>query len=84
MEIIDELESVRRGAYAGAFGYVSVNGAMDMALTLRTAVITNGKIHLQAGGGVVADSDPEFEFNESNQKLGALRKAVELATEGLA
>jgi anthranilate synthase component I len=84
MEIIDELEPVRRGAYAGAFGYVSVNGAMDMALTLRTAVITNGKIHLQAGGGVVADSDPEFEFNESNQKLGALRKAVELATEGLA
>jgi anthranilate synthase component I len=84
MEIIDELEPVRRGAYAGAFGYVSVNGSMDMALTLRTAVITNGKIHLQAGGGVVADSDPEFEFNESNQKLGALRKAVELATEGLA
>jgi anthranilate synthase component I len=84
MEIIDELEPVRRGAYAGAFGYVSVNGAMDMALTLRTAVITNGKIHLQAGGGVVADSDPEFEFNESMQKLGALRKAVELATEGLA
>jgi anthranilate synthase component I len=84
MEIIDELEPIRRGAYAGAFGYVSVNGAMDMALTLRTAVITNGKIHLQAGGGVVADSDPEFEFNESNQKLGALRKAVELATEGLA
>jgi anthranilate synthase component I len=84
MEIIDELETVRRGPYAGAFGYVSVNGAMDMALTLRTAVITNGKIHLQAGGGVVADSDPEFEFNESMQKLGALRKAVELATEGLA
>jgi anthranilate synthase component I len=84
MEIIDELETVRRGPYAGAFGYVGVNGAMDMALTLRTAVITNGKIHLQAGGGVVADSDPEFEFNESNQKLGALRKAVELATEGLA
>lgn len=84
MEIIDELETVRRGPYAGAFGYVGVNGAMDMALTLRTAVITNRKIYLQAGGGVVADSDPEFEFNESNQKLGALRKAVELATEGLA
>jgi anthranilate synthase component I len=84
MEIIDELEPVRRGPYAGAFGYVSVNGAMDMALTLRTAVIADGKIHLQAGGGIVADSDPEFEYNESMQKLGALQKAVELATEGLA
>jgi anthranilate synthase component I len=57
---------------------------MDMALTLRTAVITGGKIHLQAGGGVVADSDPEFEYQESMNKLAALVRAVELATEGLA
>ncbi len=84
MEIIDELETTRRGPYAGAFGYVSVSGAMDMALTLRTAVITDGKIHLQAGGGVVADSDPEFEYQESMNKLAALVRAVELATEGLA
>ncbi len=84
MEIIDELETTRRGAYAGAFGYVSASGAMDMALTLRTAVITGGKIHLQAGGGVVADSDPEFEYQESMNKLAALVRAVELATEGLA
>ena len=84
MEIIDELETVRRGPYAGAFGYVSVSGAMDMALTLRTAVITGGKIHLQAGGGVVADSDPEYEYQESMNKLAALVRAVELATEGLA
>ena len=84
MEIIDELEPVRRGPYAGAFGYVSVSGAMDMALTLRTAVITKGKIHLQAGGGVVADSDPEYEYQESMNKLAALVRAVELATEGLA
>ena len=84
MEIIDELETVRRGPYAGAFGYVSVGGAMDMALTLRTAVITNGKIHLQAGGGVVADSQPEFEHTESMNKLAALRKAVEMAEKGLA
>ena len=84
MEIIDELETVRRGPYAGAFGYVSVSGAMDMALTLRTAVITKGKIHLQAGGGVVADSDPEYEYQESMNKLAALVRAVELATEGLA
>ena len=84
MEIIDELEPVRRGPYAGAFGYVSVSGAMDMALTLRTAVITKGRIHLQAGGGVVADSDPAFEFEESNNKLAALKRAVEMATKGLA
>ncbi len=84
MEIIDELETVRRGPYAGAFGYVSVSGVMDMALTLRTAVITQGKIHLQAGGGVVADSEPEYEYQESMNKLAALVRAVELATEGLA
>lgn len=84
MEIIDELEPIRRGPYAGAFGYVSVTGAMDMALTLRTAVIANGRIHLQAGGGVVADSDPEYEYTESLNKLAAVIKAVEMATEGLA
>jgi len=83
MEIIDELEPTRRGPYAGAFGYLSASGAMDMALTLRTAVVTNGKIHLQAGGGVVADSDPAFEYQESMNKLAALVRAVELATEGL-
>jgi anthranilate synthase component 1 len=83
MEIIDELEPTRRGPYAGAFGYLSASGAMDMALTLRTAVITGGQIHLQAGGGVVADSDPEFEYQESMNKLAALVKAVEMATEGL-
>jgi anthranilate synthase component 1 len=83
MEIIDELEPVRRGPYAGAFGYLSASGAMDMALTLRTVVVANGRVHLQAGGGVVADSDPEFEYQESLNKLAALRKAVELATEGL-
>jgi anthranilate synthase component 1 len=83
MEIIDELEPVRRGPYAGAFGYLSVSGAMDMALTLRTVVVANGRVHLQAGGGVVADSDPEFEYQESLNKLAALRRAVEMATEGL-
>ena len=84
MEIIDELEPVRRGPYAGAFGYLGIGGDMDMALTLRTAVITGGKIHLQAGGGVVADSDPEAEYTESMNKLAAVVKAVEMATEGLA
>jgi anthranilate synthase component 1 len=84
MEIIDELEPTRRGPYAGAFGYLSATGAMDMALTLRTAVVTGGKLHLQAGGGVVADSDPEAEYQESMNKLAALVRAVEMATEGLA
>jgi anthranilate synthase component I len=84
MEIIDELEPVRRGPYAGAFGYLSASGDMDMALTLRTMVVANGRLHLQAGGGVVADSDPEFEYQESLSKLAALRRAVETAAEGLA
>ena len=84
MEIIDELEPTRRGPYAGAFGYLSVGGAMDMALTLRTMVVTGGRLHLQAGGGVVADSDPAAEYQESLNKLAALRRAVEMATEGLA
>ncbi|MFO8149562.1 MAG: anthranilate synthase component I family protein, partial [Trueperaceae bacterium] len=84
MEIIDELEPVRRGPYAGAFGYLAVGGDMDMALTLRTMVVAGGRLHLQAGGGVVADSDPELEYQESLNKLAALRRAVELAAEGLA
>lgn len=83
MEIIDELESVKRGPYAGAFGYLSVQGDMDMALTLRTATITGGRIHLQAGVGVVADSQPDLEFEEAMNKLAALKRAVEMATEGL-
>jgi anthranilate synthase component I len=84
MEIIDELEPVRRGPYAGAFGYLAVGGDMDMALTLRTMVVAGGRLHLQAGGGVVADSDPELEYQESLNKLAALRRAVEAASEGLA
>ncbi len=84
MEIIDELEPVRRGPYAGAFGYLGVSGAMDMALTLRTVVVREGRLHLQAGCGVVADSDPASEWQESLNKLEALRRAVDLATEGLA
>ncbi len=84
MEIIDELEPVRRGPYAGAFGYLALSGQMDMALTLRTMVVTGGRLHLQAGSGIVADSDPEAEYQESLNKLAALRRAVDMATEGLA
>ncbi len=83
MEIIDELETVRRGPYAGAFGYLAAGGAMDMALTLRTMVVKDGRIHLQAGAGVVADSDPAAEWQECMNKLAALRRAVEMATRGL-
>lgn len=83
MEIIDELETVRRGPYAGAFGYLAAGGAMDMALTLRTMVVKDGRIHLQAGAGVVADSDPATEWQECMNKLAALRRAVEMATKGL-
>lgn len=84
MEIIDELETLRRGPYAGAFGYLAASGAMDMALTLRTVVIKDGRMHLQAGAGVVADSDPATEWQECMNKLAALKRAVEMATEGLA
>lgn len=83
MQIIDELETVRRGPYAGAFGYLGLSGAMDMALTLRTMVIRDGKVHLQAGAGIVADSDPASEWQECLNKLAAVQRAVEMATAGL-
>lgn len=79
MEIIDELESERRGFYGGAIGYLSVNGEMDTCIALRTALVKDGEIVIQAGGGVVADSDPEAEFQESNNKARALIRAAEEA-----
>ncbi len=83
MEIIEELEPTRRGWYGGAFGYIAFDGSMDMALTLRTALVKDGLIHIQAGGGIVADSDPRLEYEESMNKARALRRAVELAEAGL-
>ena len=83
MEIIDELEPTRRGPYGGAFGYIAYDGAMDMALTLRTFVIAGGKVHVQAGAGVVADSDPEREYQECVNKAKALMRAAAIAQEGL-
>jgi len=83
MEIIDELEPVRRGPYGGAFGYIALDGSLDMALTLRTMVIANGKVHIQAGAGIVADSDPEAEEQETRSKAAALMRAAELAAGGL-
>ncbi|MEQ8664425.1 MAG: anthranilate synthase component I [Rhodospirillales bacterium] len=79
MEIIDELEPERRGVYAGCIGYFGANGEMDTCIALRTAVIKDGKMYVQAGGGVVADSDPEFEYQESCNKAKALIRAAEEA-----
>lgn len=82
MEIIDELETSRRSTYAGAVGYFSGNGDIDTCITLRTALVKNGKIYVQAGGGVVADSDPEFEYQESVNKARAVFAAAEDAIRG--
>jgi anthranilate synthase component 1 len=79
MEIIDELEPERRGIYAGAIGYFSANGAMDTCIALRTAVVKDGVMYVQAGGGVVYDSDPEAEFQESCNKARALIRAAQEA-----
>ncbi|MDP1674246.1 MAG: anthranilate synthase component I [Burkholderiales bacterium] len=83
MEIIDELEPVKRGIYAGAVGYLGFHGNMDVAIALRTAVIKDGRLHVQAGGGVVADSDPEAEWQETQSKARALLRAAEIAEAGL-
>jgi anthranilate synthase component 1 len=83
MQIIDELEPVRREIYGGAVGYFSFSGNMDLAITIRTLVIKNGMVHLQAGGGVVADSDPTAEWQETVNKAMAARRAIEIAEKGL-
>jgi anthranilate synthase component I len=79
MEIIDELEKEKRGVYAGAVGYFAANGAMDTCIVLRTAVVKDGVMYVQAGGGVVADSDPEAEFQETVNKARALMAAADEA-----
>ena len=79
MEIIDELEPEKRGVYAGAVGYFAANGEMDMCIALRTAVVKDETLYIQAGGGVVYDSDPETEFEETVNKSRALRRAAEEA-----
>ncbi|CAN5899943.1 anthranilate synthase component I [soil metagenome] len=79
MEIIDELEPTRRGPYAGATGYYGVDGRLDTCITLRTALIRNGTAYFQAGGGVVADSVPSLEYEESRNKAGAMVRALEVA-----
>jgi anthranilate synthase component I len=81
MEIIAELEPDQRGVYAGSLGYVGFGGNLDMAITLRTLVVAGGEVFVQAGAGVVADSRPEREFEETLEKAGAMFKAVEMAEE---
>ena len=76
MEIIDELEPVKRGVYGGAVGYLSFNGNMDTAIAIRTAVIKDNTLHIQAGAGVVADSIPRLEWKETMNKGRAIFRAV--------
>ncbi|MDN6179946.1 MAG: anthranilate synthase component I [Halomonas subglaciescola] len=83
MEIIDEVEPVKRGIYSGAVGYLSWHGNMDTAIAIRTAVIKDGRVHVQAGAGIVADSVPETEWQETLNKGRALIRAVAMAERGL-
>jgi anthranilate synthase component 1 len=83
MQIISELEQTTRGPYAGCVGYFSFNGNLDTCITIRTALIKDGRVYVQAGGGWVNDSTPEGEFQETINKSMAMRKAVAMA-EGFA
>jgi anthranilate synthase component 1 len=77
MEIIAELEQRPRGPYAGAVGYISLNGDMDSAIAIRSAFVSNGRVRMQAGAGIVYDSDPGKEFQETEQKLQAVVAALQ-------
>ena len=77
MEIIDELEAEKRGIYAGAVGYISSNGDMDTAIALRTGIVKDGTLHVRAGAGIVMDSVPKSEFEETLHKAAALFRAAE-------
>jgi anthranilate synthase component I len=79
MQIIDELETLKRGIYSGAVGYLGFNGDMDVAIAIRTAVVKDGRLHVQAAAGIVADSDPRSEWLETQPKARAILKAAEVA-----
>lgn len=83
MELIDQLEPVKRGIYGGAVGYISFAGNMDMAIAIRTGLIKDGQLHVQAAAGVVADSVPELEWQETEHKARAVLRAAELVEQGL-
>ncbi len=79
MQIIDELEPTSRGPYGGSVGYLSYSGDLDACIYIRSALVKDGRVHLQAGGGIVADSDPDYEVRETEHKAGAVFQAIELA-----
>jgi anthranilate synthase component 1 len=83
MEIIEEIEPVKRGLYGGAAGYIGFHGDMDVAITIRTGIIKDGRLHVQAAAGIVADSVPEAEWNETRIKAQAVLRAAEVASAGL-
>jgi anthranilate synthase component 1 len=83
MEIIDELEPSKRGIYAGAVGYMSFSGDMDVAIAIRTGLVKDGRLLVQAGAGIVADSVAESEWTETENKARALLRAAEMAQSGL-
>ena len=83
MEIIDELEPTKRGVYAGAVGYLGFNGDMDLAIAIRTAVVKNQTLYAQVGAGIVADSVPQSEWQETQNKAKAVLRAAEMALKGL-
>jgi anthranilate synthase component 1 len=83
MEIIDALEPVRRGIYAGAVGHAGFGGTLDTCIAIRTMVATPATIYVQAGAGIVADSDPTAEYEETRNKARALREAMRVAAEEL-
>jgi anthranilate synthase component 1 len=83
MEIIEEIEPDKRGPYAGSVGYLSYSGNMDTCITIRTLIIKEGKVYVQSGAGIVADSEPEKEYTETINKAKGMMKAVDMAEEGL-
>jgi len=83
MEIIEELEGLRRGPYGGAIGYLGFNGNMDLGITIRSLIIQKGRIFIQTGAGIVADSDPETELQETRNKAEAMFRAIGMAASDL-
>jgi anthranilate synthase component 1 len=83
MEIIDELEPTRRGIYAGAVGYLSFQDDMDLAIAIRTAVVRDKTLYVQAGAGIVHDSSAEAEWQETRNKARAILRAAEMVQQGL-
>jgi anthranilate synthase component 1 len=83
MEIIEELEPTKRGPYAGCVGYFGFSGNMDTCITIRTIIFTRDKAYIQAGAGIVADSDPENEYKETVNKAKGMFKAIEMAEKDL-